>query len=330
MPVETTAVPASINPTSPSVDGGLFACVIEPGPRFENAALRWFAALTRVARVVPADLAVCVVGGETSRAIEYLRGEGVNIFNIERFDDRSPHCNKISAALTLTVNDGVVVLTDADVVVLEDARRIRLPSSSMGLKTVDAPYPPLSVLSRIFDIAGLPHPKVVPLYHVPTATSFATNGNGGVYIFQAKLLLELANAWAQWALWLLERRELLQSWRVHVDQVAMAMALSETATEVFPLDVRWNFPVHVPTWISENAPYPAIIHYHDYVDRRGRIRQVGVSSIDQRIADVNEAIGSLPADLLHSAIYQQRLFRPTAMVSAVRKAFRRCRAALGR
>src|SRR6202022_3621695 len=80
---------------------GLFACVVDEHPRFHLDALRWFATLTAVAGVDPTELVVHVVGPESSDALDYLKSQGVAIRTVDRFDHRSPHCNKISGALRL-------------------------------------------------------------------------------------------------------------------------------------------------------------------------------------------------------------------------------------
>ena len=75
-------------------------------PRFHLDVLRWFATLTRVAGVDPADLTVHVVGSTRSEALDYLGDQGVRVVGVEGFDPRSPHCNKISGARQLAA-DGV-------------------------------------------------------------------------------------------------------------------------------------------------------------------------------------------------------------------------------
>jgi hypothetical protein len=277
---------------------GVVACVIESVPRFHRELLRWYTVLTKVARVAPTDLSVGVIGDATAPIIEYLRSRGVAVASIPRFDERSPHSNKISGAIALGKRNGTVVLSDSDVAIVEDPRALRLPPRGVALKTVDAPYPPLDVLRTIFDAAGVRHPEAVPLYHVPTEASFVTNGNGGLYVIDGSVLPELAQSWAAWAQWLLERRELLGDWKVHVDQVSMALALASISVRPVPLDPRWNFPIHVPTWIGPVPSPPAVIHYHDHVDRSGFLRYVGVPLVDDVIGRVNRELLDLPRELL--------------------------------
>ncbi len=281
--------------------------MVDEHPRFHLDALRWYAALTAIAGVPPSDLVVHAVGSTTSEALDFLRSQGVTVRAVDRFDTRSPHCNKISGALRLADDaiDGLAVLCDADVAVLEDPRRIDLPPGAVAGKVVDAPVPPLEVVLRIFTASGLTAPPTVPLPWGPDQWTVSGNNNGGLYLVPGPLLPRVTTAWAHWAKWLLDRAELLEEWTVYVDQVAMALALAAESVPSFPLDVRWNTPTHDPTRIPPDPPQPAVIHYHQEVDRRGLIRTTGTPSIDGRIGAVNGAIREIWAQAAPDATYRK-------------------------
>jgi hypothetical protein len=265
---------------------------VDEDPRFHLDALRWYAALTVVAGVDSDHLVVHVVGQESSEVLAFLRSRGVAVRRVDRFDVRSPHCNKISGALRMAEDgiEGVAVLCDTDVAVLEDPRSLDIGPRSVGAKVVDAPVPPLRVLHRIFATAGLPTPPPVRLPWGTDDWTVSGNENGGLYLVPGPLLSTVAGAWAKWARWLLERSELLEQWSVHVDQVAMALALRSEGVAPLQLDVRWNTPVHDPTRLPPEPPEPAVIHYHQEVDPDGLVRRTGRTSIDNRIDILNAAI----------------------------------------
>ena len=282
-------------PTSTHPSGaapGRFACVVDDHPRFHLDALRWYAALTALAGVNPSDLVVHAVGGRSSEILGFLGSQGVNIRSVERFDARSPHCNKISGALRLADDpiEGMAVLCDTDVVVCEDPRQLTLQPGTVAGKLVDAPVPALEVVLSIFLAAGLKAPPTVPLPWGPDDWTVSGNSNGGLYLVPGALLPRLATAWAHWAVWLLDRAELLQEWTVYVDQVAMALALAAEGVGSLALDVRWNTPTHDPSRIPPDAPEPKVLHYHQEIDLQGLIRGTGIASIDRRIGEVNGAI----------------------------------------
>jgi cyclopropane fatty-acyl-phospholipid synthase-like methyltransferase len=52
---------------------------------------------------------------------------------------------------------------------------------------------------------------------------------------------------------------------------------------------------------------PAVLHYHQQVDRNGRIRPVGKPSIDRRVASANEAIGRIWSAASPEETYQEWL-----------------------
>ena len=303
-----------------SAGGGCFACVIDDHPRFHLEALRWYACLTKVAGVDPSDLVVQVVGPLDSEPLHHLERQGVTVRSIDRFDERSPHCNKIAGALRLAQDDreGVVVLSDADTAILDDPRRIERPDRSVSAKTVDSPLPPIEVLTRIFETAGVPIPPDVPLPWGPEQRTVAGNCNGGIYLLGGALLPQVSSAWAAWARWLLDRRELLEEWAVYIDQVAMALALAAEAVEWHSLDVGWNTPTHDQTRIPPDPPRPHMLHYHQEVDPSGLIRPVGRASIDGQIEIANSAIrGVFEAVAPNATLRRWRAERqPSAIVPA--------------
>jgi SAM-dependent methyltransferase len=274
---------------------GVFSCVVDQHPRFHLEALRWFASLTTIAGVAPSDLVVNAVGSPASDALDYLRTRGVTVRSVEGFDPRSPHCNKVAGALRLAEDDldGLVVLCDTDVAVLEDPRTLVIPPGSIGGKVVDAPVPPLGVLEEIFAAAGVPAPPTTPLPWGENESTLAGNCNGGLYLIPAPLLPVLAPAWETWARWLLDRRALLRDWTFHLDQVAMVLALAAEGVPTEQLDVRWNTPIHDPSRMPPDPPVPAVIHYHQEIDPDGRIRATGFPSIDRQIERVNDSVGQL-------------------------------------
>jgi SAM-dependent methyltransferase len=284
---------------------GQFCCVVDDHPRFHLDALRWFVSLTDLAGVEPGELVVHVVGPESSRPLDYLRSSGVTVRGIERFDPRSPHCNKISGALRLAEDgvEGMAVLCDTDLAVLEDPRQLAIPPGSIAGKPVDAPVPPLDVLLGIFTAAGVPLPHQIALPWGDGQRTLSGNNNGGLYLVPGPLLPTVATSWAHWAHWLLDRLELLEDWAVYVDQVAMALGLAAEGVTSQPLDVRWNTPTHDLTRIPADAPVPAILHYHQEVDRQGLIRLTGIGSIDQQIEVVNDAIKVLWRQALPDTTY---------------------------
>jgi hypothetical protein len=242
--------------------------------------------------VSPEDIVVHAVSGTKSDVLDYLSAQGVVVENVEPFDPRSPHCNKIAGAISLGNRGvtGVAVLTDTDVVILEDPRVIELGASTVGLRLVGGPNPSLAILERIFGAAGLDAPPTVPIGDWrPGEFTFSNHGNGGLYLVPAAILPPLAHAWERWARWLLEHTDLLQGSVWFLDQISFTMALSEEKIEPQRLDIRWNFPRGKATRMPADIS-PAVIHYHKAVTSGGLVSKTGADATDRLIDIANAAI----------------------------------------
>lgn len=270
---------------------GVFSCVVDSDPKYAEEAGRWFAVLTGVARVAPRDLTVHFIG-EPPPPLCRLARYGVRLTEVAPFDARVPTCNKIAGVLELAkrpLHDELVILSDTDVAIAEDPRRLPVPPGAVAGKIVDGPNPPISVLAAVFAAAGLQTPRAVGTGCQADAMTFDGNFNGGLYLLRGRLLPRVAAAWTAFARWLLDA-DLLGPHRYFTDQVAMSLALRSEGIPPWSLPGRWNYPVHVPRWIDARAAAPAAVHYHRCAAPSGQIQLTGAAAIDVVIAKANDAI----------------------------------------
>jgi hypothetical protein len=267
---------------------------VDSDPKYSAEAGRWFAVLTRVARVDPRDLTVHFIG-EPSLALRRLARYGVRLVEVEPFDARVPTCNKIAGILELANlplgDDDIVILSDTDVAIVEDPRRLPVPPGAVAGKIVDGPNPPLTVLADVFAAAGLEMPQVVRTGCQPGALTIDGNFNGGLYLLRGRLVPRVGAAWAAFARWLLDL-DLLGPHRYFTDQVAMSLALRCEGIPPWSLPSQWNYPVHVPQWIDARAVPPAVIHYHRRVGPSGQLHLTGAEAVDRVISKANGAISA--------------------------------------
>lgn len=265
---------------------------MDSDPKYSEEVGRWFAVLTRAARVAPRDLAVHFIG-EPSLGLLRLTRCGVRLVEVEPFDIRVPTCNKIAGVLELAKrpldDDDIVILSDTDVAIVEDPRRLPVPRGAVGGKIVDGPNPPITVLAEIFAAAGLEMPRIVRTDCQADAVTIDGNFNGGLYLLGGSAVARVAAAWAAFARWLLNL-DLLGPHRYFTDQVAMSLALRSEGIPPWSLPSQWNYPVHIPHWINARAVRPAVIHYHRHITPSGQLRLTGTAVIDDVISKANDAI----------------------------------------
>lgn len=280
--------PIGIPPSITAGVAGVLSCVVDADARFTLEVLRWYATATRMAGIPGSALTVHLVGHDVSNLASFLRRQQVMVRSIAPFDPRSPHCNKIAGALRLSSESpaGTCVLTDTDVAVFSDPRSIPIAADSVGMRPVDVPNPPIRLLRKIFATAEVPEPQAVSTAWRRRSRTLVGNGNGGLYVIPAPLLTRVATAWEHWARWLLDRSHLLGNWSIHVDQVAMALALSAEQIAVVDVGSRWNVPTHLGRPPADSPP-PALLHYHRAVDGMGGIAMTRRAQVDGLIAQAN-------------------------------------------
>jgi SAM-dependent methyltransferase len=291
---------------------GVFSCVVDADPRFHLDALRWYATLTRIVGVDPRDMVVHTVDTASSEVLAFLRSTGVTIVDVAAFDARSPHCNKISGALALAEHgiEGMAVLTDTDVVFLEDPRGVTIEPDSLGMRLVGSGNPPLDVLEKVFDTAGVTTPGLVPLELVPGQSTLRGHGNGGLYLVPGPALPRLARAWARWARWVLAHLDLLGGWSTFVDQTAMTLALADEGIGCHSLGIKWNFPSQKnPERIATDVEAPSAIHYHTHLTNGGLLRPTGVGTVDERIGVANAGIAAVWHEAFPNATFWDWRYR---------------------
>jgi hypothetical protein len=278
-----------------AVQTGTVACVVDDNPQYHLQALRWFATLTRCAGVAASNLSVFNAGARPeSDVLRHLAQRGVRVERVLPFDERSPHCNKIRGLAAASQGAlGTVVLSDCDLAFVGDPRRLLRDRKSLHAKIVDAPNPPLSILTDVLGARGFSPGAVEPLPLCPGDSTFRGNANGGLYVVHASLARSLAEAWAHEAKWLLARLHLLRQWAVHADQVSMLLALRAGQWGFAPLPLGANTPTHAESIRSVASPLlePLVgIHYHDQVTPQGLLLPTGHPHLDRAIDAANRAV----------------------------------------
>jgi len=208
------------------------------------------------------------------------------------------YCNKLqqlSSFAFLTEKDAVF-LVDADTFFLADPSLDF--SSKIGGKVVDAPNPPLKVLTQIFNEAKLSFPKIVPTdWVMENAYTFETNFNGGFYYVPGKHVLEVDKHWKKWASWLYAKRLDLfetKAQQIHVDQVSFSMMLSDLNLDYQVVSSNNNVPIHRETKqrLFDNTKEVSMVHYHRSLNYFGLLStKLSINpTVDRAIEKINSSI----------------------------------------
>src|SRR5712672_2791978 len=184
-----------------------FSCVADNVPSLLAQAFVWVNCLKRIQSVNPNNIFVHLMDVDKIEFLDWLKTEKVNIVQIERFDRRSPHCNKIQQLRTFAETGyDQVVLMDCDTAWVGNGK---LPTGSpVAACIVDHANPPERILLNIFNASGLGTPKwscvSIGRGGAPEYTD-TNNCNGGLYICDRGFMPRLDRAWRFWALWCLDR-----------------------------------------------------------------------------------------------------------------------------
>jgi len=292
-----------------------FSCVVDEPPPLLAQSFLWVNCLKRIQSVNPRDIFVHVVDVEDREFLDWLKAEQVNVVPAERFDPRSPHCNKIQQLRTFEGSAyDQIVLMDCDTAWVGSAPLP--PGMPVAACIVDHANPPERILLNIFNASGLGAPKWSPVSvgrgSAPEYTD-VNNCNGGLYICEAAFVMRLDRAWNFWARWCLDRLELFESAAIHVDQVSFALAMRELRAAVGHLPLAWNYPTHLP---REGLPdlSPEILHYHGELDPHLKLKQAGLPQVGRAIERLNADIGEFlrpdPLPKLRQKFAESRAARP--------------------
>jgi hypothetical protein len=275
--------------------GSVFSCVVDQSPRFQDQCALWVNSLLYYQRLPASRLVVHLVAPASAALLRWLRQRGVRCVVVAPFDARSPHCNKLRQLETDFGQARQVLLMDCDTVWLG---RERLPAvKALAAKRVDGGNPAPAILQRIFAASGLGDPRWAKIgFPRPDAAVMTDrdNCNGGLYIANTRMLPILAEVWARWARWCMDRRELFGS-SIHFDQVSYALAVRELGVRTQLLEPQWNYPTHFPHWELPDVE-PQILHYHHCYRPDLSLLPVGVARPDAAIARFNARMQPLMAD----------------------------------
>ena len=272
-----------------------FSCVVDAKPHFEWQAFILIQSLLRNVKCDPVDIKVHCLPGVTQSFRNVINNLGIDIIDIQPFQGH-PYCNKVQQCFSNVFEEyDKVILLDCDLFFLSSPEIEE--NIIFAAKIVDLPNPPIEILDEIFRESSIKKPKqtLVDCSVSQEEITYENNLNGGLYVIDQKYLYDIGVTWSKQANWLLGHIDLLGKYHHHVDQISLSLALSQLEINCQHLPARNNFPVHLPVERIKKLKNDNInvLHYHRNILPDGKIKNTGISEIDEQISRVNGEIETI-------------------------------------
>jgi len=249
--------------------------------------------LDRHARIPPRQVIVHYVNRLPAAAVATFARMGCNTRKIEPFLD-GKYCNKLQQ---LSFVDEFGLSEPAGLLLLDIGIAVTAPlvipdRDRIAGKIVDAPNPPIHVLTRIFKAAAVALPEQVQC-DWNTGKTFASNFNAGVLYIPARHAGAIGKSWKYFASFLFENRSLFENDQQlrHIGQVSFALALGSTGAAYTHLPANSNFPIHgntMPRTFDARSPIQ-MLDYRGELDDFGFLRSpLKVDAVQTALSVANE------------------------------------------
>lgn len=268
---------------------------MDKGAVFADQAYRLVKTLIHFGEVDPTQIVVHFTTGCAQETLERLAKLGVELVEISPFSAHHAHSNKIVQTQTPRLREAdFAILMDCDMAVAAPIAELA-KGDRIRAKIVDAD-PFGEAWPEIFREAGFGEPRLTGITSFKRQPTPGNYCNGGLLVIPKRLLPQLGEAWARWAEWLIEHKELLGSYSFYTDQIAFTLALEELKEDVELAPAEYNCPTHLGASVQFVTAPPKLLHYHQKIDADGYLVATGNPLIDKSIQKVNTFLGK-PAPL---------------------------------
>ncbi|MFT7072989.1 methyltransferase domain-containing protein [Patiriisocius sp. Uisw_017] len=283
----------------------IYSCLVDNKPLFRAQA---FVLVTTLLanKVAPKKIFVQVIDADDNPFYKWLNDADINVVHVKEYDSRNKYCNKLSQLEIFEVKEityDYLFLLDCDIAIHDLASLI--PSAQVSAKIVDYTCPPFSVLETIFKEAnvGTIKKKKVSVFKRDIDLSDRYNCNGGVYIIAKEVLSSLSAKWKKYATWCIDNDTLFtEKHSKHADQVGFSLAMHTLELSFESLDIKYNFPLHVPLDDLPNIT-PSILHYHHLLNEHMQLKNIGSPKVDMVIEAINKVVSSALGKELNNSMF---------------------------
>ncbi len=180
---------------------------------------------------------------------------GIEIKIVPTLIPESPHSNKIIPLLAEDIieYDGIVI-TDSDLYMVQAFDQYFI-EGHIRLAPNNQNNPPSRIFESVFRLFGLPLPfkKGIALFpgHNGLQESYINNNSGGIIMVPADQARKVGELWKNNVLRIISEAEILERWRVHVDQVGFAIVMAQLGKEIFFLPPQLNCILKMMPLVSD-------------------------------------------------------------------------------
>ena len=231
------------------------SCVVDNHPRFLVEAILWATCCKSYLSRSIYDISVHFVDIWPERIVSHFGSLGINCIKNDALLPDARHCNKIIPLLSDADTGGYdyKIVTDTDLYIVKDIGDF-LKSGRVRVAPNNHCNPPLHLFDAIVREAGLPNAARpgISLFGGPGGwrETHINNMSAGIVCIPSAIRRRIAERWLHWARWLLEHRQMLQSWSVHVDQVALCLAMEEAGEDIEFLPPQTNAVLNLLATVS--------------------------------------------------------------------------------
>ena len=286
-------------------------CVVDESPVFKYEFLIWTMCLHKYIDSNRFDFKVYFINNVPKDLNEFAKAHNVEVVVVEPFSLESPHCNKILPYLDQqNATYDHVIVTDSDLYIVEDFSTF-LNEHDIRLAPNNNNNPPISVFHSVFSELGIEGQLRggVSLFKGKNGSreSYLNNNSGGITILPKKYFPIFGEQWKKWALFLIENRSLLGQWKVHVDQVSMAIFLEKNQIDINFLPPQLNCVLgflkeihHVKAFhiAKQHREYFSVFFEEDGTLNSNKFSPYlarSIKSLNTAIREVNELVTQLPS-----------------------------------
>lgn len=233
----------------------------------------------------------CCVGELDSFVERVLSDLGVEVRQVNAFDKRCPHANKL-AMLELEDEGDLILALDTDIAFADDPLGW-LDGECVQAKIVDHDPVGMGLWPELFKARSVKLPSA--RYRTDYANAITIPYfNSGVLAIPTRFAQVLREEWASTIHWLLDLPEgelprRFEDVRFFTDQLALSLALAATDTPVRALPLAMNFPTHSVMHAQSGADKidPVLVHHHHCLAEDGQLNDCQYPRANQAIERIN-------------------------------------------